>query len=126
MPEEPRIDYISAADFAKAEAERLKKRIDRREKRCRQDPSPEAHHRLRLAHKALRYASPLLRDLGAPQNLAGWAKQSARAQEKLGAAQDRATALQTLKAALHHSPISDADQNRSLALVEGWLLTTDR
>ena len=126
MPEVPRTIDGSAADFAKAEAERLKKRIERREKRCRQQPSPEADHRLRLAHKALRYASPLLRDLGAPQNLAGWAKQSARAQEKLGAAQDRATALQTLKAALHHSPISDVDQNRSLALVEGWLLTTDR
>ena len=116
----------SAADFAKAEAERLKKRVERREKRCRQQPSAESDHQLRLAHKALRYASPLLRDLGAPQNLAGWAKESARAQEKLGSAQDRATALQTLAAALHHSPISDADQNRGLALVEGWLLTTKR
>lgn len=126
MPEAPLVASESAADFAKAEAERLKKRVERREKRCRQQPSAESDHQLRLAHKALRYASPLLRDLGAPQNLAGWAKESARAQEKLGSAQDRATALQTLAAALHHSPISDADQNRGLALVEGWLLTTKR
>ena len=126
MPEVPLVDSGSSADFAKAEAERLKKRVARREKRCRQQPSAESDHRLRLAHKALRYASPLLRDLGAPQNLAGWAKESARAQEKLGAAQDRATALQTLTAALHHFPISDAEQTRGLALVEGWLLTIDR
>jgi len=126
MPEVPLVASGSAADFAKAEAERLRKRVEGREKRCRQQPSSESDHRLRLAHKALRYASPLLRDLGAPQNLSRWAKESARAQEKLGAAQDRATALQTLTAALHHFPISEAEENRSLALVEGWLLTIDR
>lgn len=125
IPAEPLVASPSAADFAKVEAERLKKRVDRREKRCRQQPGAESDHRLRLAHKALRYASPLLRDLGAPQNLTRWAKESARAQEKLGAAQDRATALQTLSAALHHSPISEAEQTRGLALVEGWLLTID-
>ena len=126
MPEVPLVASRSPADFAKAEAERLRKRVARREKRCRQQPSAESDHRLRLAHKALRYASPLLRDLGAPQNLPRWAKESARAQEKLGAAQDRATALQTLTAALHHFPISEAEQTRGLALVEGWLLTIDR
>lgn len=112
----------SSEAFARSEARRLRKRIRRREQRCRSEPSVEADHRLRLAHKALRYACPLLQDLNAPQDLKAWAKASAKAQEALGLAQDRATARNTIANALQASPMDTAMQARALAIIEGFLL----
>jgi adenylate cyclase len=112
----------SSEEFAQSEARRLRKKIRRREQLCRSEPSVEADHRLRLAHKALRYASPLLQDLNAPQDLKAWAKASAKAQETLGLAQDRATARNTITSALQASPMDTAMQARALAMIEGFLL----
>jgi adenylate cyclase len=112
----------STTEFARTEADRLRKKIRRRQRACQTMPSAEADHRLRLAHKALRYASPLLRDLKAPQDLTAWAKASAKAQEALGLAQDKATALQTIALALQAQPTAPAARERALALIEGYLL----
>lgn len=116
----------SASAFAEHQANLLRKKISQREKRLKIAQTAEAQHRLRLAHKALRYAAPVLKDLGAPQDLGRWAKDSARAQNHLGKAHDKAVALQTLTRALSHQAaaqsISAADRDRALTLVEGFLL----
>lgn len=113
---------VSSEEFARCEARRLRKRVQRRERICATEPSEQADHRLRLAHKALRYAIPILQDLNAPQDLKAWAKASARAQETLGIAQDKATARKTITNALRASPMDATMQARALAVIEGFLL----
>lgn len=113
----------SSEEFGRTEARRLRKKLQRREERAHSAPSAEADHRLRLAHKALRYAAPVLQDLGAPQDLKAWAKKSAKAQEALGIAHDRATALQTLQDTLQSEPIDAGYEARALAVTEGFLLS---
>ena len=113
---------LSSEEFARCEARRLRKRVARRERICATEPSAQADHRLRLAHKALRYAIPILQDLNAPQDLKAWAKASAKAQETLGLAQDKATARKTITNALRASPMDATMQARALAVIEGFLL----
>jgi len=113
---------MSSEEFARCEARRLRKRVARRERISATEPSAQADHRLRLAHKALRYAIPILQDLNAPQDLKAWAKASARAQETLGLAQDKATARKTITNALRASPMDATMQARALAVIEGFLL----
>jgi inorganic triphosphatase YgiF len=109
-----------AAAFARGQAQLLLKRVARRRRVAH---SPEGRHRLRLAYKALRYATPVLLQLGAEPSLAIAAKKAAKAQERLGDEQDKAVMLQTLR---HH--LSDTQtaqplgQGRFLILVEGFLI----
>ena len=108
----------TATVFAKAQAQQLLRRVSRRK---RQATHVEGLHRLRLAYKALRYAAPVLLQLGADPSLALEAKKAARAQDKLGDDQDRAVMLQTLTRHLNSAP-EDTRHARFLTLAQGFLI----
>ncbi|MGA1227723.1 MAG: CHAD domain-containing protein [Burkholderiaceae bacterium] len=107
-----------AAVFAKAQAQQLLRRVSRRK---RQATHVEGRHRLRLAYKALRYATPVLLQLGADPTLALEAKKAARAQDKLGDDQDRAVMLQTLTRHLAGEE-QNGRHHRFLTLAKGFLI----
>jgi inorganic triphosphatase YgiF len=108
----------TAAVFAKAQAQQLLRRVSRRK---RQATHVEGRHRLRLAYKALRYAAPVLLQLGADPSLALEAKKAARAQDKLGNDQDRAVMLHTLTRHLAEDE-QDCRHERFLTLARGFLI----
>ncbi|MEY3969711.1 MAG: hypothetical protein RL617_724, partial [Pseudomonadota bacterium] len=108
----------TAAVFAKAQAQQLLRRVSRRK---RQATHVEGRHRLRLAYKALRYAAPVLLQLGADPSLALEAKKAARAQDKLGDDQDRAVMLHTLTRHLAGDE-QDCRHERFLTLAKGFLI----
>ncbi len=98
---------------------RLKRRIKKLTARSKSDP--EALHRLRLAYKAMRYAAPILDDLGVKARLDTISKKAARAQERLGDDQDRAVALQTLQQAMQSQSIEGETAHYCLAVLRGYL-----
>ncbi|MDA0665451.1 MAG: CHAD domain-containing protein [Proteobacteria bacterium] len=109
-----------AAAFARGQAQLLLKRVARRKRVAH---SPEGRHRLRLAYKALRYATPVLLQLGAEPSLAIAAKKAAKAQERLGDEQDKAVMLQTLRRHLSETQTAQpSGPGRFLILVEGFLI----
>ncbi len=109
-----------AAAFARGQAQLLLKRVARRKRMAQ---SPEGRHRLRLAYKALRYAAPVLLQLGAEPSLAIAAKKAAKAQERLGDEQDKAVMLQTLRRHLSDTQTAQpSGPGRFLILVEGFLI----
>jgi len=108
----------TAAVFAKAQAQQLLRRVSRRK---RQATHVEGRHRLRLAYKALRYAAPVLLQLGADPSLALEAKKAARAQDKLGDDQDRAVMLHTLMRHLTATE-ENCQHERFLTLAKGFLI----
>lgn len=108
----------TAAVFAKEQAQQLLRRVSRRK---RQATHVEGRHRLRLAYKALRYAAPVLLQLGADPSLALEAKKAARAQDKLGDDQDRAVMLYTLTRHLAEGE-QDRRHERFLTLAKGFLV----
>ncbi len=109
-----------AAAFARGQAQLLLKRVARRKRVAH---SPEGRHRLRLAYKALRYATPVLLQLGAEPSLAIAAKKAAKAQERLGDEQDKAVMLQTLRRHLSDTQTAQpSGSGRFLILVEGFLI----
>jgi triphosphatase len=108
----------TAAVFAKAQAQQLLRRVSRRK---RQATHVEGRHRLRLAYKALRYAAPVLLQLGADPSLALEAKKAARAQDKLGDDQDRAVMLHTLTRYLAEEE-QDCRHEQFLTLAKGFLI----
>lgn len=111
---------LPAASFARGQAQLLLKRVARRKRVAH---SPEGRHRLRLAYKALRYATPVLLQLGAEPSLAIAAKKAAKAQERLGDEQDKAVMLQTLRRHLSDTQTAQpSGPNRFLILVEGFLI----
>jgi CHAD domain-containing protein len=108
----------TAAVFARAQAQQLLRRVSRRK---RQATHVEGRHRLRLAYKALRYAAPVLLQLGADPSLALEAKKAARAQDKLGDDQDRAVMLHTLTRYLAEEE-QDCRHEQFLTLAKGFLI----
>jgi triphosphatase len=80
-----------------------------------------ARHRLRLAYKAMRYASPILSDLGVKARFERLSKEAAREQERLGDDQDRAVALDTIAKALTSKIADRTVTDYSLAVMRGFL-----
>jgi triphosphatase len=80
-----------------------------------------ARHRLRLAYKAMRYASPILSDLGVKARIERLSKEATREQERLGDSQDRAVALETIAKALANKSIEQSCLDYSLAVLRGYL-----
>jgi CHAD domain-containing protein len=99
--------------------DRLKRRIKKLTARSKSDP--EALHRLRLAYKAMRYAAPILDDLGVKARLDTMSKKAAKAQERLGDDQDRAVALQTLEQAMQSQSVEGETADYCLAVLRGYL-----
>lgn len=82
----------------------------------------EARHRLRLAYKAMRYASPILSDLGVKARFERLSKEAAKEQERLGDDQDRAVALDTIAKALTSKMVDRTCTDYSLAVMQGFLV----
>ncbi len=108
-----------AQSFANQQAALLRRRV---KKRAKLEPTDENLHRLRLGYKALRYASPVLLELGADAGLADDARRAAKAQDRLGNDQDRAVMLTTLQRALSQQALASHHQDRFLALAQGFLI----
>jgi CHAD domain-containing protein len=69
----------------------------------------------------MRYAAPILDDLGVKARLDTISKKAARAQERLGDDQDRAVALQTLQQAMQSQSIEGETAHYCLAVLRGYL-----
>jgi CHAD domain-containing protein len=108
-----------AQSFANQQAALLRRRV---KKRAKLEPTDENLHRLRLGYKALRYASPVLLELGADAGLADDARRAAKAQDRLGNDQDRAVMLTTLQRVLSQQALASHHQDRFLALAQGFLI----
>jgi len=81
----------------------------------------EARHRLRLAYKAMRYASPILSDLGVKARFERLSKEAAVEQERLGDEQDRAVALETIAKAFASGRVEPSRVDYCLAVMRGFL-----
>jgi triphosphatase len=81
----------------------------------------EARHRLRLAYKAMRYASPILSDLGVKARFERLSKEATREQERLGDEQDRAVALETIAKAFASRRVEPSRADYCLAVMQGFL-----
>lgn len=124
LPESPELRAAAALQTAsKTIGEFLLGRLRRRVKRLIElaKTQEEARHRLRLAYKAMRYASPILTDLGVKARLERLSKEATREQERLGDDQDRAVALQTINTALRSRSLDQSCIDHSLAVVRGYL-----
>ncbi|NCA15632.1 MAG: CHAD domain-containing protein [Betaproteobacteria bacterium] len=114
----PALEEADARSFAQMQLKRLVRRV--RQRKLLADQSPEYRHELRLAYKALRYASSWLEGLGMGSEARRQQRKAARAQKTLGDSQDAVMALPVLQALLRSAP--PGQSGRVLGLVQGWLL----
>ncbi len=110
-----------AEQIAREQSALLLQKVKRRRKRA---IDPESRHRLRLAYKALRYATPILVQLGGDERLLDAAKDAAKQQDTLGDEQDRAVMWNTLSGALMSQVDSLKEEQRQhfLDLARGFLI----
>ncbi len=111
-----------AEQIAQEQSALLLQRVKKRRKRA---IDPESRHRLRLAYKALRYATPILVQLGGDERLLdAAAKDAAKQQDTLGDEQDRAVMWNTLAGALlaQMDSLREEQRQRFLDLARGFLI----
>jgi inorganic triphosphatase YgiF len=111
-----------ADQIAQEQSALLLQKVKKRRKRA---VDPESRHRLRLAYKALRYATPILVHLGGDERLLdAAAKDAAKQQDTLGDEQDRAVMWATLSAALlaQMDSLREEQRQRFLDLARGFLI----
>lgn len=111
-----------AEQIAQEQSALLLQKVKKRRKRA---VDPESRHRLRLAYKALRYATPILVQLGGDERLLGnAAKDAAKQQDTLGDEQDRAVMWNTLSGALlsQMDLLQEEQRQHFLDLARGFLI----